>query len=107
MKKCPFCEVLIKQSVCHVCGRNFKKSKAVNNPDLGTEVEIEGSPIEGDIILVDGKNYFLYVESHYYWSTYLLKKNLKRDMRSDIVALSAEDVARGVILNRGVTLDKI
>lgn len=58
MKKCPFCEVLIKQSVCHVCGRNFNKPKADHNTELGTEIEIDSAPIEGDIILVDGKELF-------------------------------------------------
>lgn len=58
--------------------------------------------LEGDIIEIDGKHYYLYVSGTHYWSTLLLRKNLKRDGRSDICSLSSEDVERGKIVKRGV-----
>ncbi|GKS12826.1 hypothetical protein YDYSY3_38260 [Paenibacillus chitinolyticus] len=63
--------------------------------------------MEADIIEVDGRYYYLYVIGTHFWTTYLLKKNLKRDARSDIFSLSADEVFRGKIIKRGVPRGEI
>jgi len=63
--------------------------------------------MEADIIEVDGRFYYLYDSGTHFWTTILLKKNLKRDARSDIYSLNANDVARGSIIKRGVLLGDI
>lgn len=64
--------------------------------------------IAADIIKVDGRFYYLIVPGSEYWRVTLLKKNLKRDSRSlGTSSLSAEKVARGTIVKRGVSQSEL